>query len=321
MILRNGINSTLRSRARSALFSVLILLLALILALGMGLWSYCARTLSAMDQVYTSVALVEYMGENYPEETAADPAARDMLAQLENWSTLDGVELWETTRRGVALSQGYKRVTGDIPYEDMAVVAVFSMSPKYVRTYGEIPPQSMPQMYIIYNYAEVGTSTCTIRMDDQLWEDIPYYNHASLVKAEDQAYCLATMQGMYVMDRAAGTTTDCTELMTNDEYWLRQDPSTGKIKGWYMAAAGYSGIIGENLYSYEGKSGVVIEVDPGESGFVPESGKRYLLHGQLFDSGSSSRAMASSKVFFFSAITASSFPLPGSPTCRLRAVG
>ena len=62
MIIRNGIRSTLRARGRTALFTALILVLTLSLSLGLGMWAYCGRTLAEMDQRYTSVALLEYLG-------------------------------------------------------------------------------------------------------------------------------------------------------------------------------------------------------------------------------------------------------------------
>ena len=71
MILRNGIRSTLRARGRTGLFTVLLFVLTLTLTLGLGMWNYCAGTLADMDENYTSIALVEYMGEDYPEENAA----------------------------------------------------------------------------------------------------------------------------------------------------------------------------------------------------------------------------------------------------------
>ena len=77
MFIRNGIYSTLRSKGRTALFSLLLALLTVSLALGLGLWSYCAQTLNAMDEAYTSIALAEYMGQDYPDPYVADESARE----------------------------------------------------------------------------------------------------------------------------------------------------------------------------------------------------------------------------------------------------
>ena len=109
MILRNGILSTVRSRGRTVLFTLLIFLLTLSLSLGLGLWSYCTQTLAAMDATYTSIALVEYKGENYPDQYAADESARAAFSQLGDYSQVQGVELWESTQRGMVLTDGYQR--------------------------------------------------------------------------------------------------------------------------------------------------------------------------------------------------------------------
>lgn len=90
MILRNGILSTVRSRGRTVLFTLLIFLLTLSLSLGLGLWSHCAQTLAAMDATYTSIALVEYKGENYPDQYAADESARAAFSQLGDYSQVQG---------------------------------------------------------------------------------------------------------------------------------------------------------------------------------------------------------------------------------------
>lgn len=94
MIVRNGVRSTLRARGRTILFTLLILLLTLALALGLGMWAYCAQTLAAMDESYTSIALVEYMGEDYPEADVADEYARQAAQALDGSavSALEGVE-------------------------------------------------------------------------------------------------------------------------------------------------------------------------------------------------------------------------------------
>ena len=72
MPIRNGLLSTLRARGRTALFALLILVLTVALSLGLGMWAYCSALLARMEEQYTSVALVEYMGEDYPDADAAE---------------------------------------------------------------------------------------------------------------------------------------------------------------------------------------------------------------------------------------------------------
>ena len=131
MIVRNGVRSTLRARGRTILFTLLILLLTVALALGLGMWAYCAQTLAAMDESYISVALVEYMGEDYPETDTADEYARQAAQALDGdaIAAMDGVELWEGSDQALAALDGYQRDQGAIPYEDYAVVVATNLSP------------------------------------------------------------------------------------------------------------------------------------------------------------------------------------------------
>ena len=109
MILRNGVRSTLRARGRTVLFTLLIWLLTVSLALGLGMWAYCAQALAAIDESYTSIALVEYMGDDYPEPDKADDQARQAAQALDGatMADIDGVTLWETSAQTLAALSGY----------------------------------------------------------------------------------------------------------------------------------------------------------------------------------------------------------------------
>ena len=72
MIIRNGIRSTLRARGRSMLFTLLIFVLTLTLSLGLGAWAYSSALLNQMEEGYTSIALVEYLGQDYPDQDIGD---------------------------------------------------------------------------------------------------------------------------------------------------------------------------------------------------------------------------------------------------------
>ena len=132
MIARNGIRTTLRARGRTALFTALILLLTLTLALGLGMWAYCSGTLAEMDETYTSVALLEYLGQDYPDGSVADENARQAASALDDAAiaAVDGVARWERNDRALAAMDGYLRSAGDIPYGDQAVLAVFNLIPR-----------------------------------------------------------------------------------------------------------------------------------------------------------------------------------------------
>ena len=296
MILRNGILSTVRSRGRTVLFTLLIFLLTLSLSLGLGLWSYCAQTLAAMDATYTSIALVEYKGENYPDQYAADESARAAFSQLGDYSQVQGVELWEPTQRGMVLTDGYQRPDGTIPYEDKMVVSVFQLSEVFAFQECSAQLEDLPEEYLIYS-----DDRCTVHIREGEWEDIPYYSSAPLETSA--AYVTEQMNGtVTLIDKDRGLSMELNWLKNQGGFfrqdsYIETDPQTGKLTSidtlvnFRLALDHYSGIIGENLYSYDGKSGVLVEIYPGDSGFMAEPGKRYLIHGERMDSGASNQGI------------------------------
>ena len=126
MPIRNGLLSTLRARGRTALFALLILVLTVALSLGLGMWAYCGALLARMEEQYTSVALVEYMGEDYPDADAADSGSRAALELLdqEAIAATDGVELWEKTKSTLVSVSGYRNSSVVTPYSDNAVIEI-----------------------------------------------------------------------------------------------------------------------------------------------------------------------------------------------------
>ena len=131
MIIRNSILTTLRAKGKTLLFFVLILLLTLCLTLGLGMYVYSFSTLSIMDEQYTSIALVEYMGEDYPDKDTADSKARVAQEQINpaDICKVNGVLSWEPADETLAALDGYQRLDGIIPYEGWAVLEVSGFYP------------------------------------------------------------------------------------------------------------------------------------------------------------------------------------------------
>ena len=73
MIVRNGIRSNLRAKGRTVLFSGMILVLTLVMILALGVRLYCDTALTQFDSAYRSIAVVEYMGSEYPDPAGAVP--------------------------------------------------------------------------------------------------------------------------------------------------------------------------------------------------------------------------------------------------------
>lgn len=121
-----GILSTLRAKGRTVLFTLLILILTLSFTLGIGLWAYSSEMLDKMESQYTSSLLLEYMGEDYPDENVADIHARDAFTALDDQaiSAVRGVKLWERKDMALGSLNGYKRMYGTIPYEYYGIFVV-----------------------------------------------------------------------------------------------------------------------------------------------------------------------------------------------------
>ena len=151
MIFRNSIRMTLRARGRTALFTALILLLTLSLTLGLGMYAWASGMLAAMDEQYTSVALAEYIGEDYPDPDASDAYARQIWEQVDPaaLSGLAGVQAWEPWDETLAALEGYERIDGTIPYEGWAVLEASGFYP--VNTVGGKTIYSARIVNTLYN--------------------------------------------------------------------------------------------------------------------------------------------------------------------------
>lgn len=297
MILRNGVRSTLRARGRTVLFTLLIWLLTVSLALGLGMWAYCAQALAAIDESYTSIALVEYMGDDYPEPDKADDQARQAAQALDGatMADIDGVTLWETSAQTLAALSGYERREGAIPYEDYGVVVVSNLSPMY-----EDGIQWQPDTFrlpdTVCGVTDIATQATTYYAPGLEPLEVPRYFYDA---EEDQYYEYADGQALQVVDpgqfpqvyildgELVGEMPLAYIPMAGQFYYY--DPDTGLYGVEGPVVSAYRGIISSVLYTYEGKEGVLATFEPGDTGFAPESGKRYLVHGAFTDSVSANR--------------------------------
>ncbi len=199
MFVRNGILSNLREKGRTALFSLLILVLTVTMILSLGVLLYCNAVLKACDEAYRSIALVEYMGSEYPKEDEPDEVAREAATELTDESILgvNGVTGWTRGNPSFAFAEGYERRYGNMPYGNRSVIVVGNFSDP------------------IYQ-----------------WTDF-------------------------------------------DE---NGDPIITEQSVVYRTA-----LLKTSVYSENGREGVLIDILPGASGFVPEKRKNYILHGSFVD--------------------------------------
>lgn len=308
MILRNGINSTLRAKGRTVLFTLLILTLTVTLTLGMGMWAYSSQTLAQMDKSYTSVALVEYMGNDYPNPDAADPLAREAMEYLDvsALSAIEGVKQWEYPDRTLAVVDGYKRSIGTVPYPNNAVLECMSFVPHYVEGTVAYTEDQLTDSYLAVSRSN---NTAKRQFSWHLSTDwIPYYEYIDLGGGE-KVY--AQLNDIFVYEStdesdlpseyiAGGSWTDTgayvyryvkdgiITVYTLNVYSGREvyeyDPVEDLYYGRGKIIEGYSALCADVLYAY-GKSDNLAITITSASDFVPEAGKHYLLHGTFLESG------------------------------------
>ncbi|MGN1001254.1 MAG: FtsX-like permease family protein [Oscillospiraceae bacterium] len=125
-VLKYGILTNIRAKKRSLLFFSLIFILTQVLCLSVSTLASFSRMMDSCNENYLSVALLEYMGEDYPSADAADENARDLASTID-WAAiraLDGVESAEAVDRALGSLEGYERQSGELPYENAAVLVV-----------------------------------------------------------------------------------------------------------------------------------------------------------------------------------------------------
>lgn len=130
MFIRNGIKSILRERGRTALFSLLIILLTVTMILSFSVLLYSNAVMDACDKAYRSIALVEYMGAEYPNADVPDADARVAAKVLTEDTILSipGVTGWNGGNTKFATAEGYVRRHGTIPYRNKSVIVVSNVS-------------------------------------------------------------------------------------------------------------------------------------------------------------------------------------------------
>ena len=194
MIVRNGIRSNLRSKGRTALFAGMILVLTLGMILALGVRSYCDSALAQFDKAYRSIAVLEYMGAEYPSIDEPDPAARAASAAIDDsaLSAVPGVTAWYRDCHTLSRVEGFQRRGIDMPYKDRGVIVVTHIVPVYPAQLGIM---GQPDYYTglltrsLYSYTEKENILITILYDDlpeDLEKDGFYVLHGTFVEGDEE---------------------------------------------------------------------------------------------------------------------------------------
>lgn len=208
MFVRNGIKSILRERGRTALFSLLILVLTITLILSLSVVQYSAAMMDACSKAYRSIALVEYMGSEYPNQDEPDAGARAVAQTLNDADILavPGVTGWARGNTAFANIEGYERHIGTMPYKNRGVIVVNQISDPIV------------QRTNVYNHEAAGLEQ----------ESITYYT--CILK--DAIYAQQGREGTFI------------DLITDESGFVPEKGKTYVLNGSFVDTSGTANQIG-----------------------------------------------------------------------------
>lgn len=126
MIFRISGKSILRMPFKTALFTLLIVTVTAFLYLGANTWAASVKMLRDCDENYTTIVSMEYVGENYPSESAYD---EDMLSKVSDTdfravASDENVLLWQPTDCSIGLVDGFTAHFDSVPYRNYVVLVV-----------------------------------------------------------------------------------------------------------------------------------------------------------------------------------------------------
>jgi len=126
MIFRNSINSIIRLRGKTVLFTLLIFALTLVLALSISIWASVEQFLKDCDEYYTTIGLIEYMGTRYPDDHTYDEMMHHALDGFDA-SVIqadEATEHWDVSSRSMGYIDGFWRSDNYMPQQMFSVVVV-----------------------------------------------------------------------------------------------------------------------------------------------------------------------------------------------------
>ena len=306
MILRNGIRSTFRAKGRSLLFTLLILVLTLALTLGVGTWVYSSTLLEQMDGSYISTALVEYMGQDYPDADTADSDARAAFLELDSdaIAALEGVELWESYCQTLAAVEGYDRNAGDVPYPDHGVLLCTQFTPFMVEGMVPYSAEELPDQRVVV-IAEKGIAKMCMSSKRQTdWLELYTISGEQYIRswAENGEIKQITVSLEQLPEECVllqPGISSCFHYFLNGKTEWRipeafmdryvpcyyYDEATDTYTGSGKVVDSYTGVCFDALYSRDFDGESLVTLIPDYPGLEVKTKTRYLLHGTYTRSG------------------------------------
>ncbi|MEN6418067.1 MAG: FtsX-like permease family protein [Clostridiaceae bacterium] len=147
MILRNSRSSILRMPLKAILFTLLIVAVTAFLYLGVNTFTASEQMLRACDENYTTIASIEYLGDNYPDESIYDEAMLSEVSQID-FNVIAGqpeVLLWQPTDCSIGLIDGFVAHSASVYYRLFNVLVITDVTP--YQTGGEFYAKTVDCLY------------------------------------------------------------------------------------------------------------------------------------------------------------------------------
>ena len=130
LMIKHSFRNLLRSWPKSALFLLLLTALGAMLCIGVSLMSTLLGFLRECDDNYTTIAVFEYIGVDYPDETRFDPDIGRCMEEFD-FGSLTGnhhVLNWDENAVAFASIVGKASEAADPPFKEAIIAVIYILS-------------------------------------------------------------------------------------------------------------------------------------------------------------------------------------------------
>lgn len=190
LAIRNGLKSIWRNWKKAALFLALLLILELLLSQGLSVYGAARDYLDKCNEYYRSIAVLEYLGNQYPEEYVYDADLAQAMDDLDlkTLQNLPGVTSYSPTKQAVAQIGSLHRTDSWVYKQNQATILVSNVfwsenancyqgtieeclyaKKDYNRTTVLITPQNLEDMELLPGYWYAFTGEFIVGETSNLW--------------------------------------------------------------------------------------------------------------------------------------------------------
>ena len=129
MYIKHSLKNVLRSWPKSALFFLLIAALCVTLCIGVSMTASIVGFLRECDEIYTTIAVFEYIGADYPNESQLDPNISLCVDEFDTGAIMrhPAVLGWDENATAFGSVAGKTVYSANPPYKDSCVAVICIM--------------------------------------------------------------------------------------------------------------------------------------------------------------------------------------------------